>query len=653
MAAAALVAGCAGSTPEPAADTSPAPSDTVEVVDGPANVFGPAAPVPVVDRAEAGAWAAPSSCDQLLDDIVTEASAAVGPHGFEASAPGVGDEGTGDRPFVARGAGPTGPADFEMTSTGTMVAAAAQVVDGADGDLIVALDGEGDVVVVDVAAEDPVGHLDLAPAVDDHRGLLAHGARAYVVTIEPVRAEVGDAPGAVWDAAETTIAEIDLDEPSAPEVVSTLTIDGASLGAVQRDGVATITVRHVPSGLPFVRPGDGRDDASALEANRSAVEGSTLDDWLAGWRLDGPSPAGGRLGSCDDVRRGGRLGLSSTTTFSVDLDAGLIPTGAVTVFGDRSRTLARAEHLWVAQPFVLGGGGGGHGTVFHQLSGPGEPPEHVGDVVIDGVLDTRGTLQEDWDGSVWLATNDVPAGEHPVRSTTVHALEAADGALEAVGALTFDGDVAVTFSEGLNRGVADGRLLDLREPAAPTVAGPVGIDGLGVDLLPAEEVGDDVSVDLTFDADGAPHLLFVSFAAVHDQPQVYGRHDPSDWGPAGGTLSDRSFALHDVGIATLIGPRAEVSPGPAGGAGDPLVGTLVVLGLGDRDASGVEVTELARIRHPPADQCDGAWPDCPGAATPSSAFVLDQTLYALSTSGITVLPLDRRQPEGTYIVFGP
>jgi hypothetical protein len=81
----------------------------------------------------------------------------------------------------------------------------------------------------------------------------------------------------------TTLTAIDVADPSAPEVVERLVLDGATVSARMVDGVARVVIRTEPGvNIPWEHPEAGglRSEREALAANEDLIRDSDAADWL-------------------------------------------------------------------------------------------------------------------------------------------------------------------------------------------------------------------------------------------------------------------------------------------------------------------------------------------------------------------------------------
>jgi hypothetical protein len=445
------------------------------------------------------------SCEHALDELKDAVAPHVSAYGLS---PDVGppvnrsDETTTDSDSngLLRAQADAPSADAEPAAPGTSAEKGASHsgtnvhTDGVDEADVVKTDGRrlitvsGDALrVVDLERQVVTGTVELPVAATD---LLFAGDRVLVI-------------GAGWEAERSEIALLLIDIAGSPRILERVDVDGTYTDARLVDSTARIVTRSNPR-LSTVHPSGDRSDRAALEANRSAVDESTIDDWLPSYRdADGQS---GRLVDCGDVHHADSYSATSmVNVVSVDLEGGFDVLSAVSVLGDGQTVYATADSLYVADDRRASGAMrteelDAGGTTVHKfdLTATGDPA-YVASGAVDGWLLNQYALSE-YDGHLRVATTigefrgAIAPGEEPDTESQVAVLAESAGELVEVGrvgglgageriySVRFIGPVGyvVTFRE-----VDPLYTLDLRDPATPRLLGELKIPGYSAYLHPA------------------------------------------------------------------------------------------------------------------------------------------------------------------------
>lgn len=211
-----------------------------------------------------------------------------------------------------------------------------------DGEVLVRVRGE-ELEVHDVSGPSPQ-RLAVLPldGVDTPELLLAGDTVVVVGTDEEaVRRTDGTRAG-------TRVLSVDLADPAAPSVTEDVRVS-ASVASVRQHGDVVRLV--VSAGLPdldFTVPGRGVGRAEALAANRAAVEGSTVEDWLPALTDEGRGTTAEQLLDCTDVALPpDEVGLGTVAV--VGFDAG-DPTDveAIGLAGATDLAYESTDHLYLA-----------------------------------------------------------------------------------------------------------------------------------------------------------------------------------------------------------------------------------------------------------------------------------------------------------------
>ena len=503
-------------------------------------------------------------CDALLEHLRSEATARVGPWGFGGHLYEDSDDMIGEEMMAAEDVGaPTldspqssGPAaDFErqppvegVDYSGTNVQEAG--VDEAD---IIKTDGRrifamsaGRLVVVDAASREVLGSV-LLP-LGESAELFLHGDS--LLAIQQTGGRGTDPPQAV-------VHRIDVRD-GVPEIVETIRVEGSYVSARSIGGVARVILRSQPvDDFPFVYPSGADSEATAEEANRASMLASTLEDWLPAYSHtshDGATTEG-LLAPCAQVHAPTVFsGFGVTTVLSVPVAGAIDPASATSVLAPGETVYASLQSLYVST------------TTWIDPSA-----DEAGDVDWDQVRAEFRTNIHRFDisdpaGAVYTASGNVPgeihnqfalsehAGHLRVVTTTgagstasetwVRVLTETDGELvevssvgdigrgERVQSVRFAGDVGyvVTF-----RQIDPFYMIDLSDPAEPTVIGELKIPGFSSYLHP---IGDGLVLGVGSDADedgrvtGAKVSLF-DVSNLADPREVSVWTAPSGWNNIG------------------------------------------------------------------------------------------------------------------------
>jgi uncharacterized secreted protein with C-terminal beta-propeller domain len=627
------------------------------------------------------------SCDALLAWIHDEAAARVGPYGL----PGTGWYG----PVAAEGratadgepgAPVTGGGDDRVFS-GTNVQ-----VEGVDEPDIVKTDGtrifavaSGRFHVVDASdAANPVRRGSVA--LDGAWGgeLLVSGDTVLVLhpqvwAVPMLEGSLTDA-GFVPEVPGSTITQLDVSDPDAPRVVARLALEGTYVSARLVDGVARIVVQSQPHlGMGFVAPTNGNPGAQAraLEVNRSVVRESTLDDWLPSFVVtdgDGSVRAEGPVLECGAVHRPQQFsGFGMLSVLTVDLASGLAggvsPGGSAGVMSGGETVYASPEHLYVAtQEYVDWEAltpdqqqtvDQDYGTAIHRfdITDP-EATTYEGSGRVPGRLLNQFSMDEHAGVLRVAVTEGSPWSEAAQSQSSVRTLELVDGALvergavaglgagETIHSVRFLGDLGyvVTF-----RQTDPLYVVDLRDPAAPRVAGELKIPGYSAYLHP---VADGFLLGVGQDADESGAVLGsqVSLFDVRD-PAAPARVAQALLGRGSSAVEwDHHAFLWWAPERLAVVPLESYDAQPFSGA----VGFTVDV------AAGV-VAERGRVQHPPAAPAPVSVPRPlpvepggssgePGRAEPGSPPVADEGV-ALAPEGYTAPILRSLVIDGTLLTL--
>ncbi|MFI5044927.1 MAG: beta-propeller domain-containing protein [Acidimicrobiales bacterium] len=299
-----------------------------------------------------------------------------------------------------------------------------------------------------------------------------------------------------------TITRLDISDPAAPVVSDRQRIEGRLVAARRVGGQVRMVTSSSMGDLPIVVPTTPDAVGPALQQNRLAVAGSSIDDWIPTWD-QGPSTQARRLTECNDIvvpDTFAGVEMTSMVTFPMGgpfepRSAGILaPAETVTATND---DVVVAAHVWV-DPAEQTGTFPDWSTALHRFDTSGERPRYAGSGKVEGSIRDEFSLSVIDDDTVAAVTVDgVPwqAGDRQQKPVTVRLLNTdSDGArLSEVGSLQpsptggslggvrFFGDRLLVTS-GFGGTVLSA--IDLSDPAAPRELGSVGLPGSGEYIHP-------------------------------------------------------------------------------------------------------------------------------------------------------------------------
>jgi hypothetical protein len=306
----------------------------------------------------------------------------------------------------------------------------------------------------------------------------------------------------------STLAEVDVSDPTALKVVQTLRLDGGYLDArMIGTAVRVVSSSAVPLTLPYVTPSGTTATALAdAEArNRTVVASSRVGAWLPSYRL-GKQPAR-PLVSCRRVRRPANFsGLGMLTVTTIDLAKGLAPVDSTAVMADGRIVYASPTSLYVATerwsarplPAAPTEAPSRASTQIHAFS-ISDPTKtsYVGSGAVPGYLLSQWSMSE-FRGVLRVVSTDSPAwwGTGPSSASYLTTLRPQHGSLVQVGQVAGLGrgdrvyavrmigatGYVVTF-----RQVDPLYTIDLRDPTHPQLLGELELPGYSSYLHPISD----------------------------------------------------------------------------------------------------------------------------------------------------------------------
>ncbi|MEV1286715.1 beta-propeller domain-containing protein [Micromonospora sp. NPDC049679] len=453
------------------------------------------------------------SCADTLSGLKAAARQSVGPWGLPGSAPEWGFRGDSDGGPVAAEAG--GARTGMPQQSGHSGTNNHEV--GVDEPDMVKTDGRRIVTVtagvlrsVDPRNRRITGELKLPGGGDDEQvrwaesTLLLHGDRALVLV-----------PGGSWGGRPAGIVADDRVRPGAarplmllvdltntPTLLEQYRIDGTIVDARQVAGTARVVVRSTPR-LIFPQTRQGTD-GERLAENRKAIDAAPIEQWLPRYEITSAGRTRDGQVGCDRVSHPATYsGTSMATVLSFDLGRSELSDGdPLTIVGDGDTVYSNGGSLylvndqrWRSTPGWDRASARGQITEIYQFdtTKPGRP-RYVTSAKVPGWVVNQYALSE-WDGHLRVATTEGPAGDPTKQSSTVYVLRADGKTLRETGRVgglgrgeriysvrfTDDKGYVVTF-----RQTDPLYTVDLRDPAAPRVAGELKITGYSAYLHPVD-----------------------------------------------------------------------------------------------------------------------------------------------------------------------
>lgn len=457
-------------------------------------------------------------CDAFLDYVISHGVDLVGPYGLGGGGmwPPMFARATVDDAAAAEESTQGGAADGEFSGTNVQV-------EGVDEPDMVKTDGErivllanGDLIVVDVTGDEPVETGRLAIGDLSVQSLFLSGDRVLLF-------------GSVWSAVPMPLAEdrmfapvpetptiriVEVDISSEPELLRTMSIDGAFVSGRMIEDSVRLVLNSGPVGFEWSYPsGSGlRAEQEAIEENQQIIRDSSPDNWIPYYLVtdsDGDVIDEGTLFDCDRAAHPEEFsGLDMLSVVTIDLARGLEVVDATGVLAAGDTVYSSEDNLYVAtqrwsdwQWLATGDTTEmpeGPTTQIHMfdISSP-ESAEYVASGSVEGYLLNQFSMDEH-EGVLRVATTTSPNGwggdvESESRITvlrpggdTLAAVGMVDGLgkTEQIYSVRFMGDVGyvVTF-----RQTDPLYTIDLSDPAAPEMVGELKIPGYSAYLHPVGE----------------------------------------------------------------------------------------------------------------------------------------------------------------------
>ena len=455
-------------------------------------------------------------CDAFLDYVISHGVELVGPYGFGGSmwAFPLG-RAAADTTAAAEEA-TQGGSDGEFSGTNVQVEGVDEPdMVKTDGERIVLL-AEDDLIVVDVTGSEPVemGRLEIGDI--SVQSLFLSGDRVLLF-------------GSVWSAVPMPLAEdrmiapvpdtptvriLEVDISSDPELVRTMSIDGAFVSGRMVEDSVRLVLSSGPVGFEWSYPtGSGlRAEREAIEENQQIIRDSSPDNWIPYYLVtdaDGDVVDEGTLFECGRASHPEEFsGLDMLSVVTIDLASGLevVDATGVLAAGDTvyssERNLYVATQRWTDWQWLDTGEIDERPeeptTEIHMfdISSPDEA-EYVASGSVDGYLLNQFSMDEH-ERALRVATTTSPNGwggeEESESKITVLQRSGANlarvgevgglGKTEQIYSVRFMGDVGyvVTF-----RQTDPLYTIDLSDPSAPVMMGELKIPGYSAYLHPVGE----------------------------------------------------------------------------------------------------------------------------------------------------------------------
>ena len=608
------------------------------------------APQPDLVQTASQALVAFDGCDAFLDHVISHAVELVGPYGldgfpviwFEDAVAGAETDTAagGDRAaFSETNIQVEGVDEPDLVKT--------------DGERIVVL-SEGTLVVVDVTGDEPIESGRLEVGDFGIQSLFLSGDRALLFGSvwgghHPTPLEGRDAilPGGT---SAVQIVEVDL--TGEPELVRTMTIDGAFVSGRMVGDSVRLVLTSGPVGFEWAQPkGSGlRAERDATEANREIVRNSTEENWIPYYMVanpDGRILDEGTLFDCERASHPSEFsGVEMLSVVTVDIEDGLQVSDSIGVLARGDTVYASEDNLYVATQdwgswrWMATGDESdrpdGPVTEIHKfdITDP-RRTEYLASGSVDGYLLNQFAMDEH-EEMLRVASTTTPAGwgsgsDSESRITMLR--EIGDGLVrvgmidglgetEQIYSVRFMGDVAyvVTF-----RQTDPLYTVDLSDPRSPRLLGELKIPGYSAYLHPVDDglllgIGQDATEDGV--VQGSQVSLF----------DVSNLTDPirlDTLNLSEGTTSQVEYDHHAFlywdGLAMIPvqqwnwnGETEEVFVGAVGVA-----------------VEGNELVEVAKLTHPGGEGKEWDW-----RAQIMRSIVIGDSLYTISPKGILQSSLD-------------
>ncbi len=382
-----------------------------------------------------------------------------------------------------------------------------------DGRYVFSTGFDGTLRIVDTQAGKQVAKMSLPQGAQQ---LVLDGDRLVVVTSGwsdgPVRIFGGGDGRMGWGGTSqgaTTVTVIDIAKRDAPKATSSTVLEGDAVAVRASGGTLRIVMRSgFGERLDFVapsRPGTSAEE-KALKFNKEVIADSTIDDWMPRSSVDGAKVKSAL--SCDQIGRPEQFsGLGMTWVASIDLAKAAAVTGSGGVVAEAGTVYSSEASLYVGttqwqrnnlDPDVRKIRPEPPTTMIHQFGLDGDSASYQASGSIEGTLLNQFSMSEH-EGILRVASTLQDWGGFNGRAgseSSVFTLKRSGSELNVVGSVSGLGKgeqiYAVRFLGATGYVVTFRQtdplyVIDLRDPAKPTVSGELKIPGYSSYLHP---VGD-------------------------------------------------------------------------------------------------------------------------------------------------------------------
>jgi uncharacterized secreted protein with C-terminal beta-propeller domain len=313
--------------------------------------------------------------------------------------------------------------------------------------------------------------------------------------------------GSRWAGQQAVLTMYDISDLSDPQRIATLTMDGDVLDARlvgTQVRVVTVSAPDVDAPSPVYEP-DGEISQKSKDELRAAVAKTTVDDWIPTYTLQdgaGADVSKGRLVDCANLAHPKKFsGLDTVAVSSFDIGSALQSRKTVGVIAGGQQIYATDRSTYVSTTDWTRDGSAVTTGLHKFLTAPSGATSYEGSGEVPGTLLNQYAMSE-YDGVLRVAsTVSERRGWVNARQATegvVTTLQEQDGALRQLGQVGGLGQQdnesirAVRFIEDRGYVVTFRQtdplyVLDLRNPAAPTVVGELKIPGYSGYLHPIGE----------------------------------------------------------------------------------------------------------------------------------------------------------------------
>lgn len=491
--------------------------------------------------------------------------------------------------------------------------------------------------------------------------LLLSGDRLLVMSGSPIvygddvigapESGVRPALAPVNPAQESKLLLVDVNDPSAMKVLSSMSVGGGYLNARMTGHTARVIFSATPRVMPLL--------LQRAPGERPAIRRTTTPDWRPTYKLRrGRSGKVARraLVRCTAIKRPDVFsGLNSLTVLTIDIDKGLEPVDSDAVMTDGQTVYASQESLYVAtQKATLERPDAEQPpqdqvTEIHKFdTSKADETRYLGSGAVTGTLLNQYSMSEH-EGFLRVASTNAPLwwspGANRASESFVTVLKT-DGALlrqvgrvggigkgERIYAVRFLGDVGyvVTF-----RQVDPLYTVGLSDPANPKVMGELELLGYSAYLHPVGE-GLLLGVGQAADDQGRTQGTQVSLFDVSDpaKPARVANHVVGDGSSSAAEFDPHAFLWWDP-LKLAVLPLQIYTYSSDGTYQEPFVGAI---GFNATKAGGV--TESGRVAHPRGG----------GYTAPiERSLVIGTRLFTVSGAGVMASDLKTLAERG-FVAF--